>query len=738
VTQEESSITISFLDLFVTDVDNVYPEGFTMTVGSGANYEYDGTTITPFTNFSGILLVPVLVSDGAVNSQVYSVEITVEGVNDPPAVFPDSYFTPEEVALIVPSSAGVLINDVDFEGDQIIAELVDDVDHGTLSFYFDGAFSYTPVVDYSGFDQFIYRAVDYQGGYSEVATVTIGVNAVNDVPYAVNESYSMLEDDTLAVPDFEFWDNPDSLGVLTNDTDADPDQTLSAYLISNVSHGTLFSSDSDSVEISIGNTFNGLFLYNPHENYFGTDEFIYAAFDGYALSNYDTVTITLGAVNDPPSIIGQDSLSMFEGTSLLISLDDLIILDLDNSPEDWKMTGLPGDDYTFTEIDPVYGTIEIFPDSNFFGYLTVPVYVDDGELEYSQSDTFNLSVEVENINNAPVFSLSVTEVDTLEDFEGEITITIIDYFDADGDPSQFSFSPEVSWADVSISPSTGTVRIESVLDSSGSQEFIITADDGQPFENSTTERAFTLTITNVNDSPQFGLNSPGYELDEDFVGDTTITITEFHDPDGDIALFSIAPESVSWVNVSIDHGSGTVTIESVPDSSGSQEFIMTADDGQQEVNSTSSQAFGIIVHPKNDAPVFSLSDTIIVLMEDFVETITIDTIGYHDADGDIATYSLSWSDSVSWVNVSIDAKTGTVTIDSEQDSSGIHTFTVTASDSMEFGDTSHEFELTVTPINDPVAISTPIEDILVFHNTDDLIYLHLIVRISIMITTRSY
>ena len=93
-----------------------------------------------------------------------------------------------------------------------------------------------------------------------MATVTIGGNAVNDVPYAGNESYSMLEDDTLAVPDSEFWDNPDSLGILTNDTDADPDQTLSAYLISNVSHGALFSSDSDSVEISIGNTFNGLFL----------------------------------------------------------------------------------------------------------------------------------------------------------------------------------------------------------------------------------------------------------------------------------------------------------------------------------------------------------------------------------------------------------------------------------------------------------------------------------------------
>jgi len=715
-TQEESSITISLLDLFVTDVDNVYPEGFTMTVGNGDNYEYDGTTITPFTNFAGILLVPVLVSDGVVNSQVYSVEITVEGVNDPPAVFPDSYFTPEEVALIVPSFAGVLINDVDFEGDQIIAELVDDVDHGTLSFNYDGTFSYTPVVDYSGFDQFIYRAMDDQGDYSVVATVTIGVSAVNDVPYAVNESYSMIEDDTLAVPDSDFWDNPDSLGILTNDTDADPDQTLSAYLISNVSHGALFSSDSNSVEISIGNTFNGLFLYNPHENYNGTDEFIYAAFDGYALSNYDTVTITLSAVNDPPSVIGQETLSMFEDTSLLISLDDLIIVDPDNGPEDWKMTGLSGDDYTFTEIDSVYGTIEIFPDSNFSGSLTVPVYVDDG---IDTSNVLDLIVSVTNVNDAPVFSLSIPEVDTLEDFEGEITITIEDYFDADDNPSQFSLSPAgVDWANVSIDPNTGTVTMTSKPDSSGTGTFIVTANDAH---GGLTEEAFTLTITNVNDSPQFGLSSTGYDLEEDFVGDTTIIISSFHDPDGDILLYSIAPESVSWVNVSIDDSSGTVTIESVPDSSGSQEFTITADDGQQEENSTSDQTFEISVSPRNDAPVFSLSETEISLQEDFVNDTTITIVNPFDAEDDLLTYSIS-PESVSWVNMSINPGTGTVTIDSEQDSSsGIHTFTVTASDGMEDGFTSHEFELTVTPINDPVAISTPIEDILVFHNTEQLI-----------------
>jgi VCBS repeat-containing protein len=179
-------------------------------------------------------------------------------INDPPAVFPDYYTVPEDSSVTVSTVAGILVNDIDPEGDPITAVLIDDVDHGILSFDSDGSFFYRPAPDYSGIDQFIYRAVDDEGMYSEVGTVTIGVNATNDIPIAFNDSYSMSEDDTLAVLD--------SLGVLINDIDVDPDQILSSILISNVSHGTLFTSDSVPEQIIVGNIFNGLFLYSPDEN----------------------------------------------------------------------------------------------------------------------------------------------------------------------------------------------------------------------------------------------------------------------------------------------------------------------------------------------------------------------------------------------------------------------------------------------------------------------------------------
>src|SRR5690606_7759554 len=69
--QENQSITIGFEDLTVTDPDNTYPVGFTLTLSPGTNYTINANTITPTTGFSGILSVPVVVNDGIDNSNSF-------------------------------------------------------------------------------------------------------------------------------------------------------------------------------------------------------------------------------------------------------------------------------------------------------------------------------------------------------------------------------------------------------------------------------------------------------------------------------------------------------------------------------------------------------------------------------------------------------------------------------------------------------------------------------------------
>ena len=70
-TPEDTAITIRFSHLLVTDPDlPSYPNGFTLTVQDGVNYTRLLNTITPVTNFDGVLSVPVFVNDGSSNSNI--------------------------------------------------------------------------------------------------------------------------------------------------------------------------------------------------------------------------------------------------------------------------------------------------------------------------------------------------------------------------------------------------------------------------------------------------------------------------------------------------------------------------------------------------------------------------------------------------------------------------------------------------------------------------------------------
>ena len=61
----------------VTDPDDNYPTGFTLTVYNGSNYTRNGNTITPAANFTGTLNVPVSVNDGEDESDQFTLAVEV-------------------------------------------------------------------------------------------------------------------------------------------------------------------------------------------------------------------------------------------------------------------------------------------------------------------------------------------------------------------------------------------------------------------------------------------------------------------------------------------------------------------------------------------------------------------------------------------------------------------------------------------------------------------------------------
>ncbi|MEA4848124.1 MAG: Ig-like domain-containing protein, partial [Clostridiaceae bacterium] len=217
-------------------------------------------------------------SDGKADSNTAAVTITINGI---PAAAEDSYSMTEGETLIL----NILDNDSDAEGSPLTVQIIEGVpaDKGTLTANGDGTFTFIAAPDAGRGNSsvtFTYRVYDGKA-YSAPATVTI---AVNSIPAAVNDSYSVIVGQTLII---------NAPGILGNDTDADGD-ALTAVSISGISDGTKGTL-----------TANGDGSFTFVSNAAGTVSFTYKANDGKADSNTATVTINIispsGDRDDSPS-----------------------------------------------------------------------------------------------------------------------------------------------------------------------------------------------------------------------------------------------------------------------------------------------------------------------------------------------------------------------------------------------------------------------------------------------------
>lgn len=145
-----------------------------------------------------------------------------------------------------------------------------------------------------------FTVTDGDGGNSSaMATQTVQLTPVNDIPIVMNDSYEMFAGTTLNV-------SP-SLGVLLNDFDLENDP-LTVQLISSVSGGTL----------SLNS--NGSFIYTPRVNFFGTDAFSYRASDGLAESTVAVAEIHVRLPHRNPAHAAD-----INGDGFLSAIDPLLI-----------------------------------------------------------------------------------------------------------------------------------------------------------------------------------------------------------------------------------------------------------------------------------------------------------------------------------------------------------------------------------------------------------------------------
>jgi len=289
-TNEDTGVTILVL-ANDTDAD----AGDTLSVQSAINGSNgsvvnngDSVTYTPNANFNGTDVFTYTVSDGKDGTDTGNVTVTVLAVNDPPSAGDDSAATNEDTAVVV----DVLANDSDIDGDTLSVESVGAASSGNVANN-GNSVTYTPNPGFVGSDSFTYTVADGKGG-TDTATVSITVTEFNNPPVANDDTDSTNEDTDVTIL------------VLANDTDADPGDTLSVQSATNGSNGSVVN-NGDSV------------TYTPNANFNGTDVFTYTVSDGKGGTDTGSVTVTVLAVNDPPSA-GDDSAATDEDTAVVVDV----------------------------------------------------------------------------------------------------------------------------------------------------------------------------------------------------------------------------------------------------------------------------------------------------------------------------------------------------------------------------------------------------------------------------------
>lgn len=492
-------LAIAFTDLIVVDLDDPYPQGFTMTLYEGRDYTVSGMTVTPDDDFKGNLKVPVTVNDGESESRVFTLRITVvEPENIPPVITGQVPLSIEENTSITLTLTHLQVTDPDNDyPDDFTLEVFSGANYRR-----DGR-RVTPDPGFTGTLRVEVRVHDGDDS-SNRFVVEIEVTPENIPPVITGQSQIRIEENTSVTL---------SLNHLTVN---DPDDEYPKDFKLKVSTGANYTLAGN--KVTPAKDFKGELTVNVRVN------------DGIDDSNVFPLKITVYPANIAPVITGQVSLTMVENTSLTLSLSHLKVTDPDNKyPDDFTLTVHPGPNYQ------VSGT-RITPAKDFSGTLQPEVSVNDGK---ANSNRYKLQVKVTPANRPPEITgqepLAFTEDGTLQ-----LLLTHLIVNDPDNKfPDDFTLQ---------ILPGSGyTVKgntISTPANFHGQIKVPVTVNDGEftskPFEVS-------ITVTPVNDAPTVTLESAPISF---IVGKQSTPITktaEVTDPDKDpITLAEIAFDAMTY------------------------------------------------------------------------------------------------------------------------------------------------------------------------------------------------
>jgi VCBS repeat-containing protein len=398
-----------------------------------------------------------------------------------------------------------------------------------------GSFTYTPAAGYDGTDTFTYRANDGTG-LSNLATVTIVVNAGNDAPIAVNDSYGATEDSPLAVAA--------AAGVLRNDSDAEG-SPLQAILVEGPAQGTLTLNA------------NGSFVYTPPADFNGTDSFTYRTSDGSLLSNEAIAVITVGPVNDAPVAYGQ-SVTALKDSTITIAL---VAQDEEGSPLTYRIVSGPA----HGTLSGSGASLRYTPARKFIGADSFRFVANDGQADSAPAV---VSITVASTKNQPPVAFD-QRVDLDEDTRERFTLTADDPED---DTVRFRIIRGPRHG--SLSGEGAQLRYTPDRNFNGRDRIVFQAYDKKAESNLA---VVTFVVAPVNDAPQ------ALDLHVHGSGDRPVTGRLFgRDVDGDRLTFRLV-DAPNKGSVTINAATGAFTYTPGRRRSGqTDEFEFVVNDGHTD------------------------------------------------------------------------------------------------------------------------------------------------------------
>lgn len=422
-THENTALVVAAPGVLTNDTDSDSPPPHPLEVLAAVTQPAHGTltlnhdgsfTYTPTHGYHGPDSFTYKDSDGNTESNVATVALTVEQVDEAPAnTVPGAQSVAENATLTFSSPTnGMSVSDADSEGG--VEKVTLKASHGTLELVSTGGLAsvtgnktadvvaegtivalnlalegmqYAPTHNYLGPDTLTLETDDLgHTGLGGPLTTTSSVPiTVTPVVYdtAVNDSYSINEDQVLSIG---------APGLLANDTETGGFTLQVKEVVKQPAHGLVIVKP------------DGSFTYTPSHLFSGSDSFTYKDNDGNTDSNEATVTITVNQVAFDTAV--GDAYSVHENAALNVNAAQGVLSnDTDSEGLALKAELVKGPEHGALTLN-ADGSFEYTPTANFSGADTFTYRDNDGN---TQSNTATVTIAVEHVDRAPVNTLPTAQ-----------------------------------------------------------------------------------------------------------------------------------------------------------------------------------------------------------------------------------------------------------------------------------------------------------------------------------------